>query len=198
MAGHTRWMKIRQRRTLTKLMQPVRGVEPAATTVQRVRYEGYGPGGAAVLIECLTADSTRTAAQLRRLFRGEGGQLGASGSIAYLFNEVGVLHYGREAVVPQLTSAALGAGAEDVVLDPDGSLEVLTDPFDFDAVRTVLIETGFVPLDAAIMWRAAGSIELDPRQGSSLLSLLEALERFDEVQGIYTNAAIPDEVLESV
>jgi len=179
-------------------MPPVRGVEPAVTAAQRVRFEGYGPGGAAVLLECLTADRAHTAAELSRLFRGGGGQLGACGSIAYLFNEVGVLQFEPGALAPQLTSVALAAGAEDVVMDGDGSVEVLTDPLDLDVVRTALMDAGFVPRESAVMWRASGSIELDPAQCSSMLSLLEALQEFDDVQSIYTNATIPDEVLESI
>ena len=190
-------MKIRQRRNLTKLMREPVHAEPAAAA-ERVRYEGYGPGGAAVLLDCLTTDRLRTAAELRRLFRGEGCQLGASGSIAYLFNEVGVLNYEPGAALPGLASAALEAGAEDVVTDPDGSIEVLTDPADFAVVRAALAAAGHHPRESAVMWRAAVDIELDPAQGSALLSLLEALERVEDIQSIYTNATIPDEVLESV
>jgi transcriptional/translational regulatory protein YebC/TACO1 len=171
-----------------------RSVDPAS---QHVRYEGYGPAGVAVLLECATRDPQTMRGRLRGLFADHGGHLGAAGSIAYLFNEVGLLSFA--AGTPQtLLGAALDAGAEDVIGARDGSTEVLTDPRDLEAVRAALAHAGYEPTEAARTWRAATSVELDPSHGAALLRLLEGLERLDDVQGIYTNAAIPDESLESV
>jgi transcriptional/translational regulatory protein YebC/TACO1 len=150
------------------------------------------------MLDCSTRDPQSLRGQLRRVFADHGGHLGASGSIAYLFYEVGLLSFNTGTAPALLGAAALDAGAEDVVGERDGSAEVLTDPRDLEAVRAALAQAGFEPAEAARTWRAATPVELDHTHGATVLRLLESLEGLDEVRGIYTNAAIPDEILESV
>ena len=172
-----------------------RPLDPASL---HVRYEGYGPAGVAVMLDCSTRDPQSLRGQLRRVFADHGGHLGASGSIAYLFYEVGLLSFTAGTSPTLLGAAALDAGAEDVVGEHDGSAHVLTDPRDLEAVRAALARAGFEPTEAARTWHTATSVELDRAHGAVVLRLLEALEVLDDVRGIYTNAAIPDESLESV
>jgi transcriptional/translational regulatory protein YebC/TACO1 len=149
------------------------------------------------MLDCSTRDPQSLRGQLRRVFAEHGGHLGASGSIAYLFYEVGLLSF-TAGTSTLLGAAALDAGAEDVVGECDGSAEVLTDPRDLEVVRAALAHAGFEPAEAARTWRTAASVELDRAHGAAVLRLLESLEGLDDVRGIYTNAAIPDEILESV
>jgi YebC/PmpR family DNA-binding regulatory protein len=162
---------------------------------QQVTYEGYGPGGAAVLISSMTDNRNRTVAEIRNVLARHGGNLGADGSVAYLFNEVGHLGFPHGTSEEALIEAALGAGAEDVLSDADGSLEVLTDPADFLPVRDALAQRGLVPRTAEITMRPATSVPLGARDGENMLKLLEALEDLDDVQEVYTNAGIPADVL---
>jgi len=160
-----------------------------------VSYEGYGPGGVAVLVECVTDDAARTVAELRQAFARHGGSLGASGSVAYLFHEVGLMNFPPGADVGRLIDVALDAGAEDVVPSDDGSVEVLTDPLDLDYVRAMLGSNGFAPASAEVTRRAAQCAELSGAAAESMLQLLEALVNINDVRNVYSNAEIPNEVL---
>jgi YebC/PmpR family DNA-binding regulatory protein len=163
-----------------------------------IRYEGYGPGGAALMVDCLTDDRSRTVAELRHAFSTWGGTLGASGSVAYLFNQVGLMTYPPGTNQDALMAAALQAGAEDVLASDDGSLEVLTDPLDFETVRVQLVADGFAPTDAQITQRASVPAPLQGEAAESMVHLLEMLEELDDVQDVYSNAEISDEVLARV
>jgi transcriptional/translational regulatory protein YebC/TACO1 len=160
-----------------------------------VRYEGYGPGDSALLIDCLTPDPARTAAELRELLEAHGGYLGARGSVAYLFNEVGLLAFPPGTRREPLLGLALEAGAEDVIVNEDGSLEVLTDPPDLAAVDASLSRTGFIAADTAVTQRASSRVELSGTAASEMVALLAALTNLAEVQSVYTNAEVSDEVL---
>jgi transcriptional/translational regulatory protein YebC/TACO1 len=160
-----------------------------------VRYEGYGPGGAAVMVECLTADCSRVGAEVRRAFVQYGGQLGADGSVSYLFNTVGLLTYPPGTDEERLMQVALEAGAEDVVPNADTSVEVLADPLEFATVRAVLTLHGFAPATAEVTERAATSLQLSGEAAELMVQLLEALEGLDEVRDVYSNVEISDEVL---
>jgi len=162
---------------------------------QAVRYEGYGPGGAAVMVDCLTDNRNRTVAAVRHAFAAHGGNLGADGSVAYLFNQVGALAFAAGIDEDRLTDAALDAGAEDVVANPDGSFDVLTAPRDFEAVRAALAQRGLAATAAEVTQRAATGAVLSGEAATTMLELLEALEELDDVQNVYTNAEIPDDVL---
>ena len=160
-----------------------------------VCYEGYGPGGTAVLVECLTDDREQLSAALRRAFARHGGHLGAEGSVSYIFDTVGVLTYPPGTDRQGLTQAALAAGAEDVVPHDDTSVEVLADPRELPAVRAMLELRGFAPASAEVMRRAATSIPLSGETAELMLRLIEALEELPEVREVYANVEIADEVL---
>jgi transcriptional/translational regulatory protein YebC/TACO1 len=163
--------------------------------LESVRYEAYGPGGAALVVECLTGDRARAAAQVRQVLRGHGGYLGAPGSVGYLFNPVGRLVFSPGSEQKRLRHVALGAGAEDVVTKPPGWVEVLTDPIDFERVRATLQTAGFSAAHAEVTLRAWISVPLEGGAAVSMAHLLAALKDLNDVENVYTNAEIPDEVL---
>jgi len=166
---------------------------------ERLRLEGYGPGGAALMVDCLTDDPDRTVAEVRHTLTECGGTLGASGSVSYLFNPVGRMTYPPGTNEDHLMAAALSAGAEDVLPTRDGSLEVLTDPLDFETVQAHLVADGFPPPpDAEITERAALSVPLRGEAARCMAELLDRLQNLDDVQDVYSNAEIPGEVLASV
>jgi YebC/PmpR family DNA-binding regulatory protein len=160
-----------------------------------LRYEGYGPGGTAVMVDCLTDNKNRTVAEIRHAFTKYGGNLGADGSVNYLFNNVGQLMYPSDSDEDVLMEAAIDAGAEDVVVDDDGSIEVLTEPADFQVVRDAMIAAGHEPENAQLTMRASTSATLDVKEATSMVKMLELLEDLDDVQEVYSNADISDEVL---
>ncbi|MEJ2603743.1 MAG: YebC/PmpR family DNA-binding transcriptional regulator [Gammaproteobacteria bacterium] len=164
---------------------------------EEIRYEGYGPGGAAVMVDCLTDNRNRTVADVRHAFSKYGGNLGADGSVAYLFNHCGQLLYPPGSDEDAITEAAIEAAAEDVVAADDHSIEVLTDPAEFETVRDAMVAAGFPPEEAETTMRASTSADLEGQEALSMVKLLEALEDLDDVQYVYTNADIPDEAYES-
>ncbi|MEJ1961153.1 MAG: YebC/PmpR family DNA-binding transcriptional regulator [Gammaproteobacteria bacterium] len=163
-----------------------------------IRYEGYGPGGVAVMVDCVTDDRNRTVADVRHAFGCCGGNLGATGSVAYLFNQVGLMNYPSGTNEDRLMEVALQAGAEDVLAHSDGSIEVLTDPLDFETVRAQLMADGFAPATGEITQRASTHTSLKGAAADLMVQLLEMLDDLDDVQGVYSNAEIPDEVLARV
>lgn len=162
---------------------------------EEVRYEGYGPGGTAVMVDCMTDNRNRTVAEVRHAFSKAGGNLGTAGSVAYQFRETGIIAFsaGDEDAILE---AALEAGAEDVLTSEDGSIEVLTAPADFVTVKEVLIREGLEPEVAEVTMRAENLTPLDDSDAEKLLRLQDALDDLDDVQNVYSNADIPDEVLE--
>ena len=165
---------------------------------QEMRYEGYGPGGTAVMVDCLTDNKNRTVAEVRHAFSKFGGNLGADGSVNYLFNHVGLLLYGSGVDEDAIMEAAIDAGAEDVIVDDDGSIEVLTEPADFETVRDAMKNAGHQPVSAELTMRASTNSELGTREAESMIKLLEVLEDLDDVQQVYSNADISDEVLAQI
>jgi YebC/PmpR family DNA-binding regulatory protein len=163
-----------------------------------IRYEGYGPGGVAVMVDCVTDNGNRTVDDVRHAFSSCGGDLGASGSVAYLFNQVGHMTYPPGTSEDRLMEVALQAGAEDVLVQPDGSIDVLTDPLDYETVRAQLAMDGFEPDSGEITQRAATAVPLQGAEAESMVRLLQILDDLDDVQSVYTNAEIPDEVLARV
>ncbi len=164
---------------------------------QEIRYEGYGPGGTAVIVDCMTDNRNRTAADVRHAFSKYGGNLGADGSVNYLFNHVGLLLYPPGSDEDAIMAAAIEAGAEDVVVSEDESIEVLTDPGEFESVRESMRKAGFPPEHAEVTMRAMTSTELELQDAQAMLKMLETLEDLDDVQNVYSNADIPDDVLEA-
>ena len=163
-----------------------------------IRYEGYGPGGTAVMVDCLTDNRNRTVAEGRHAFSKFGGNLGADGSGGYLFAHVGQLMYPPGSDEDAIMEAAIEAGAEDVVVDTDGSIEVLTDPGDYEDVVKKMRKAGHKPDSAELTMRAATNSTLDVDTASSMVKMLEMLEDLDDVQNVYSNADISDEVLEQL
>ena len=195
MAGRSKWANIRRREHVqARRRSRTDGRAPEAKR-ELVRYEGYGPGGAAIMVDCLTDDRGRMAAAVRRAFLAHGGQLGADGSVSYLFNTVGLMTYPPGIDEERLMRVALEAGAEDVVPSADRSVEVLADPLEFSTVCAVLTHHGFAPATAEVTQRAATSLELSGETAESMVQLLEALEELDEVRDVYSNVEISHEVL---
>jgi YebC/PmpR family DNA-binding regulatory protein len=147
------------------------------------------------MVECMTDNRNRTVAEVRHAFSKYGGNLGADGSVGYLFSLVGQLSFPAGQDEDVLMEAALEAGAEDVVSYPDGSIDVLTDPTEFEEVRDALAAAGFETEEAEVTQRASTSTELNEQQASSMMKMLEVLEDLDDVQNVYSNADIPDEIL---
>ncbi|NNF16784.1 MAG: YebC/PmpR family DNA-binding transcriptional regulator [Gammaproteobacteria bacterium] len=162
---------------------------------EEVRYEGYGPGGAAVMVDCMTDNRNRTVAEVRHAFSKAGGNLGSDGSVAYLFNKVGLISLPGGLEEDAVMEAALEVGAEDVINNSDGSLDVVTDPAGFETVRDALVDAGFEPEQAEVTMQATTSADLSVKEASTIMNLLERLEDLDDVQQVYSNAEISDEIL---
>ena len=161
-------------------------------TYEEIRYEGYAPGGVAVMIDCLTDNRNRTVAEVRHAFSKHGGNLGTDGSVAYLFSKIGVIDFAPGTDEDSVMEAALEAGAEDVQTADDGSIEVTTDPDEFNDVLDAMRAAGLKPDNAEVTMRAATEVELDEEAGRQLLAFLDRLEELDDTQDVYSNADIPD------
>ncbi|MGY6215559.1 YebC/PmpR family DNA-binding transcriptional regulator [Methylolobus aquaticus] len=165
---------------------------------EEVRYEGYGPGGVAVMVDCLTDNRNRTVAEVRHAFSKAGGNLGTDGSVAYLFTKVGQLSFPAGVEEDRVMEAALDAGADDVITNDDGSVDVLTVPEQFEAVRDALTTAGLVAENAEVTMRANTASKLDAADGEKMIRLLERLEDLDDVQNVYSNADISEEILAKI
>ena len=163
--------------------------------VEELRYEGYGPGGVAVLVETMTDNKNRTVSVVRHAFSKHGGNLGTDGSVAYLFTKVGLISFASGLDEDTVMEVALDGGADDIITNDDGSIEVITEPDSFVDTKDALIAGGLEPENAEITMRASTSCDLDKKGAESMLKLLDVLEDLDDVQKVYSNAEIPDEVL---
>jgi YebC/PmpR family DNA-binding regulatory protein len=160
---------------------------------EEIRYEGYGIGGAAVMVDCLTNNRTRTAGDVRHAFSKHGGNLGTDGSVAFLFKHLGVFLFAPGATSEEkVMDIALEAGADDVIANEDGSIEVLCAPGDFAAVSSALAKAGLKPDVAELTMRASTETVLAGDDGATMQKLLDALESLDDVQDVYTTAAIEE------
>ena len=166
------------------------GLEGA--TYEEVRYEGYGLGGAAVMVDCLTDNRTRTIAEVRHAFTKNGGNIGADGSVAYLFKHCGQFVFAPGASEDKVMEAALEAGADDVVANADGSIEVICAPADFHKVKTALEKTGLKADAAELTMKALNETALSGADAEKMRDLLDALEDLDDVQNVYTTAALDE------
>jgi len=164
---------------------------------EEVRYEGYAPGGIAVLVECTTDNRNRTVSEVRHAFSKHGGNLGTDGSVAYLFNHVGVITCAPGSNEDQVMEVAANAGAEDIQVLDDGAIDVTTPPEAFHSVRQALKDAGIEINDADLMQRPATEINVDVENGAVVLRLLDALEELDDVQNVFANADFPDSLLEA-
>lgn len=158
-----------------------------------ILYEGYGPGGVAVLVYCMTDNPTRTVADVRHAFSKYGGNLGTDGSVAYLFKKEGLLLYPPGTNEDALIEAALDAGAEDVQVGEEGAIEVITSPEHYVSIKEALIAAGFAPEESELAMRAAVNAPVEGEQAVKLVKMIDLLEDLDDVQDVYHNAQIPEE-----
>ena len=163
--------------------------------LEEVVYEGYGPGGVAVMVDCMTDNRNRTVADVRHAFTKCGGNLGTDGSVSYLFNKVGLISYPAGSDEDKMMEAALNAGAEDVITNEDGSIDIITSPDDFMDVKEALVKAGLAPENAEITMKASTNSTLELEGAQTMFKLLEMLEDLDDVQQVYSNADIPEDIL---
>jgi YebC/PmpR family DNA-binding regulatory protein len=157
---------------------------------EEIRYEGYGIGGAAVMVDCLTDNKTRTVADVRSTFTKHGGNLGGEGSVAFLFKHCGQLMFAPGTSEDKLMEAAIEAGAEDVIANDDGSIEVVTAPNDFVSVRTALEKLGFKAALAEVTFKPTADNVMKGDEAARMQKLIDALENIDDVQEVYTTAVM--------
>jgi len=163
---------------------------------EELRYEGYAPGGVAVMVDCLTDNRNRTVSEVRHAFNKHGGNLGTDGSVAFQFEKKGVITFAPGTGEDKVMEAALEAGAEDIVTDEDGSIEVLTEPEEFEAVRDGIRNAGLEFEEAEVTERPNNLIEVDVETGRKVLNFLDVLEDLDDTQNVWSNADIPGEAYE--
>jgi len=181
--------------TIEKAVKKGSGALEAGENYEEIRYEGYGPSGVAVIVDCLTDNVNRTAPEMRKMFEKSGGKLGKPGAVAYGFAQRGLIAIeGDKASEDQLMELALEAGAEDVV-DADGTWEITSAPTDFIAVKESIDGAGIETLSAEITMIPGTTVACDAVTAAKVMRLVEALEDHDDVQKVYTNADIPDDVM---
>jgi YebC/PmpR family DNA-binding regulatory protein len=157
---------------------------------EEIRYEGYGIGGAAIIVDCMTDNRVRTVAEVRHAFSKYGGNLGTEGSVAFQFKHCGQLIFAPGTSEDKVMEVALEAGAEDVIAGEDGSIEVLTPPAEFEAVKNALEASGLKPEIAEVTMRAENSVELSGEDAQRMQKLLDVIEELDDVQDVYHNAEL--------
>lgn len=162
---------------------------------EEIRYEGYGPVGVAVLVDCLTDNRNRTVSDVRHAFSKRGGNLGTDGSVSYLFTKQGVLSYAPGSNEERIMEVVLEAGADDVTTHDDGSIDVLTAPERFIDVKEAMVAAGLAPEHADITMTPSTTVALDLEDARKVLGLIDMLEELDDVQNVYTNADFSDEVM---
>jgi len=175
--------------SVTRAIQRGTG-ELEGVSYEEARYEGYGPGGAAVMVDCLTDNRTRTIAEVRHAFSKNGGNIGADGSVAFQFKHCGQFVFAPGASEEKVMEAALDAGADDVVANADGSIEVISPPADFDGVKAALEKAGLKPDAAEVTMKALNETALAGAEAEKMRALLDALDELDDVQNVYTTAAL--------
>jgi YebC/PmpR family DNA-binding regulatory protein len=159
---------------------------------EEIRYEGYGIGGAAVIVDCMTDNRTRTVAEVRHAFSKYGGNLGTDGSVSFMFKHCGQLIFPPGTSEDKIIEVALEAGAEDVITAEDGAIEVVCPPNDFQPLKAALEQAGFKPELAEITMRALTDSELAGEEAAKMQKLLDSLESLDDVQEVFTNAVMHD------
>jgi YebC/PmpR family DNA-binding regulatory protein len=169
--------------------------EGDASHYDEIRYEGYGPGGTAVMVDCMTDNRNRTVSDVRHVFSKAGGNLGTDGSVAYMFNRIGLLTYPEGSDYDAILDAALEAGAEDVERNADGSVEVSTTFEDFIAANDAMCAAGFAPEHAEIIEKPTIPVDLNLEDAEKIMRMVDALEELDDVQQVHTNADFSDEIL---
>ncbi len=163
-----------------------------------VRYEGYGPGGTAIMVECLTDNRNRTVSEVRHALTKAGGNLGTDGSVSYMFNKIGVISYPDSVDEDAVMEAAMEAGADDIVTHDDGSVDVMTSPEEYLTVKEAMVAAGFEPENSEVTMDAENKTELDAKNAEKMLRLIDVLEDLDDVQDVYSNADISEQVMAEV
>jgi YebC/PmpR family DNA-binding regulatory protein len=159
---------------------------------EEIRYEGYGINGAAVIVDCMTDNRTRTAGDVRHAFSKFGGNLGTDGSVAFLFKHCGQIVFAPGTSEDKVMEAAIDAGAEDVVTHDDGSVEVVTGPYDMLAVKDALAKAGLTAEVAEVVMKPLNEVEMTGEDAQRMHKLIEALEALDDVQEVYTSAVMEE------
>ena len=175
--------------SVTRAIQRGTG-ELEGVSYDEARYEGYGPGGTAVMVDCLTDNRTRTIAEVRHAFTKAGGNIGADGSVAFQFKHCGQFVFAPGASEDKLMEVGLDAGADDVLTNADGSIEILSAPADFDKVKAALEKAGLKPDVAEVTMKALNETALAGADAEKMQGLLEALDELDDVQNVYTTASL--------
>lgn len=176
-----------------------RGVGGAeGNDIEEVRYEGYGPGGVAVMVDCMTDNRNRTVSEVRHMFTKHGGNLGTDGSVAYLFTEQGQITFEPGQDENKLMELSVEAGADDVITYEDGSIDIVTSPEQFESVTTILSKHGLKPAQAELNMVASVQVPLDKETSEKLIKMIDALEDLDDVQTVYHNAEINEEALDAL
>ena len=165
------------------------------SNVDEIRYEGYGPNGVAVIVDTMTDNKNRTVAEIRHAFAKFGGNLGTDGSVSYLFTKVGLISFQGKINEDAIMEAALEGGAEDIITNDDNSIDVITNPDNLVDIKDIIVAAGFDPQNTEITMRASTTSELNKKSAETMIKLLDALEDIDDVQKVYSNAEIPDEIL---
>ena len=174
------------------------GVGGQSGDLQFARYDGYGPGGVAIMVDCFTNNKNRTVAEVRHAFSKYGGNMGADGSVSYLFKQVGLIKVSAGISEDTLFEIAVGAGADDVIANTDGSFDVLTDVQNYQPVKTALESSDACVESSDTSWEADTSVLLDLDQATKIMKIVHVLEELDDVQHVYTNADIPEDILEQL
>jgi YebC/PmpR family DNA-binding regulatory protein len=168
--------------------------ELEGVSYEEIRYEGYAPGGVAVIVDCLTDNKVRTVADVRHAFGKFGGNLGTDGSVAFMFRKLGVMSFAPGSDEDAITEAAIEAGADDIVVYPeDGSIDVLIAPEAFEAVKAAMSAAGHVPAQAEVSYRADNDVAVEGDTAQQVARLLDWLEDIDDVQNVYSNAELGED-----
>ena len=165
---------------------------------QEIRYEGYGPGGAAIIVDCMTDNKNRTVAAVRHAFSKYGGNLGSDGSVEYIFDQIGLLTYENISNEENFFDIAVELDVEDINTDDDKYIEIITSPLNLEKVSNILQKKGFQPKNSEITIHAKNTTLLNLNQANSMIKLLEMLDDIDDVQNVFSNAEFPDEILERI
>jgi len=169
--------------------------ELEGASYEEARFEGYGPGGVAIMVDCMTDNRNRTVAEVRHAFSKHGGNLGTDGSVVFLFDHTGVISYPADTDEDALMEAAIEAGADEFVANDDGSMDVLIEPERYTVVRDALVAAGFAPENAEVTMRPQTDVAVEGEDAQRVLRLLSVLDDLDDVQNVYSNAHFSEETL---
>ncbi|HHA18318.1 MAG TPA: YebC/PmpR family DNA-binding transcriptional regulator, partial [Methylophaga sp.] len=169
--------------------------ELEGVSYEEIRYEGYGPSGIAIMMDCMTDNKNRTVAAVRNVFTKRGGNMGTDGSVSYLFHKKGIISYAAGTDEDTVMEAALEAGAEDIVTNDDGTVDVFTTPEEYAAVKDALDASGLEAVSSEVTMHPETTITLDVKDAEKALAMIDAFEDLDDVQDVYSNADFSDEVM---